>query len=565
MSSKKIKRVAVATAVAGLLATIVPATSAMAATEPTESPSTSYIPVYLVDGENNVQYAPGTQLDWSGLLGEAHLSPIAVPETPADYETVRLPYVETAVQYVNFISDPGSEFDVSAWKAWGTKWSLDGEGALLPYVTPYKASFGQQAAVKEAGGTYSLGVAYLRNNGLQVVTAFFTTINVDAGTGAWKFATPTTVPEKETTTTEVAVSASPVRVGRPVTLTATVKKEDGSVATDAEGNVVFKRGSTVIETVGVANGQAVHLTQSLPVGTHAITAEYSGDEAFKPSTSAAAPVEVTDIAIPDEPTEGDPSFAANAVTLQGFSATVAVGAAYNGKAVNVFAYSEGQFIGQQTVANGSVTVDLRTLPAGEHTLVVTDDADDAILLWSTFTLDVTEADGSPANIPVHAAVRTSQDGDFKLVVPAGAEATLSNPALDPATGESVSTGSLPEFQVVDERVVNDRGWTLTTTVAEFVPSTDSSKKIANTALGLKPNLVSYLLSTDYYNDARVAAPETGAEQVAGTATYGSLFAELGAGKYNPDTKFDADLSFRAPVGSLAGTYNSTLTLTLVSK
>lgn len=559
-------RVVAASVLAGAIALTGPMSVAHAATVP-DYDDTTDAPVWVLDGLTYAEFTDKEiELAW-GYQDNVYLSgsPAATFEGDTNLYKLADPTAD-AHHWRTFIASPGQERTRSAWGAWGDPVDFfNGNGPQMPQITPEYQSFGTPANIKSTGGTYSAGVAYLDALDKTVIAAYYVTINVDAGSGNWKFSTPTVSPEKETTTTDVAASASSVRVGRPVTLTATVKKEDGSTATDATGNVVFKRGSTTIETVGVANGLAVHLTQSLPVDTHAITAEYSGDDAYAASTSAAATVEVTAIAIPDEPTTGDPGFAENAVTLQGFSATVAVDAAHNGKAVNVFAYSEGQFISQQTVANGSVTVDLRSLPVGDHTLVVTDDADDAILLWSTFNLDVSEAEGSPADIPVHAAVRTSQDGDFKLVVPAGAEATLSNPTLDPATGESVSEGSLPEFQVVDERVVNDRGWTLTTTVAEFVHSTDSSKKIANTALGLKPNLVSYLLPTDYYNDARVAAPVTGDEQVAGTATYGSLFAELGSGQYNPDTKFDADLSFRAPVGSLAGTYNSTLTLTLVSK
>ena len=53
------------------------------------------------------------------------------------------------------------------------------------------------------------------------------------------------------------------------------------------GNMTFKEGATLIGTGGFdANCQALFLTSGLPLGDHAITAEYAGDANFASSTSS---------------------------------------------------------------------------------------------------------------------------------------------------------------------------------------------------------------------------------------------------------------------------------------
>ncbi|MEO8370703.1 MAG: Ig-like domain repeat protein, partial [Candidatus Solibacter sp.] len=75
-------------------------------------------------------------------------------------------------------------------------------------------------------------------------------------------------------------SANPSIAGRPLWLTATV-----SPAT-ASGTVQFLEGATALGTGTLANGWATLQLSSLPVGTHSITAVYSGDVNHLASTSA---------------------------------------------------------------------------------------------------------------------------------------------------------------------------------------------------------------------------------------------------------------------------------------
>lgn len=178
----------------------------------------------------------------------------------------------------------------------------------------------------------------------------------------------------------------------------------------------------------------------------------------------------------------------------------------------------------------------------------------------TWTYTQVDGGGTVTPPPPPAGISTDQglsaqvtsppvvDGVLSFVAPAASTSTIGNPTI--VGGLSTSTGMLGHLTIQDGRAASKPGWTLTTTaVAPFV---NGATSIANTQLGLAPKTIS-------------GTPTTlGAAQTAGSATYPSKFAELAAGTAG-DSVLDADLTFVAPTGSPAGTYTSTLTLTLVSK
>ena len=67
--------------------------------------------------------------------------------------------------------------------------------------------------------------------------------------------------------------------GHAVTFTATVTPESGSTATPT-GSVTFEEGKAVLGTSSLDNGVATFSIGSLAVGSHVITAVYSGDANF---------------------------------------------------------------------------------------------------------------------------------------------------------------------------------------------------------------------------------------------------------------------------------------------
>ncbi|PRY67493.1 hypothetical protein B0I08_106100 [Glaciihabitans tibetensis] len=156
-------------------------------------------------------------------------------------------------------------------------------------------------------------------------------------------------------------------------------------------------------------------------------------------------------------------------------------------------------------------------------------------------------------IALEATTVTAPEGVLSLSVPTGASATIGSPTL--VDGLSTSTGTLGQITVNDGRVQSKAGWTLTTTVADFVNKADATNTIPAKQLGVAPKVVS----------TTAAGVTTAPAQVAGSATYPSAFATATANTAVGTTVLDADLKFVAPADKLAGTYTSKMTLTLASK
>ena len=92
---------------------------------------------------------------------------------------------------------------------------------------------------------------------------------------------------KASTTVRVVSSANPSVFGHSVTFTATVSANEPGVGVPT-GAVVFKDGARIVGTGTIDDaGQATCSTSSLSVGSHSITAVYSGDGNFGTSTSSA--------------------------------------------------------------------------------------------------------------------------------------------------------------------------------------------------------------------------------------------------------------------------------------
>ncbi len=88
----------------------------------------------------------------------------------------------------------------------------------------------------------------------------------------------------QSTATSAVSSANPSSFGQAITLTATVSGTGGPPT----GTVTFKNGATTLGSSTLnGSGQATFTTSSLSVGSHSITAVYSGNASFTASTSAA--------------------------------------------------------------------------------------------------------------------------------------------------------------------------------------------------------------------------------------------------------------------------------------
>jgi hypothetical protein len=87
------------------------------------------------------------------------------------------------------------------------------------------------------------------------------------------------------TSTVLVPSANPSTPGQGVTFTATVSAPKGDPT--PSGFVVFQDGTTTLGTVSVdANGTAKYPTSALSVGSHKITASYTSDSYYDPSSGS---------------------------------------------------------------------------------------------------------------------------------------------------------------------------------------------------------------------------------------------------------------------------------------
>lgn len=563
----KAKRIAAVGVLAGLLTTLMPGVAAHAASEPT-APATSDAQLWLLDGNGNTTIPKGTQLDWAYSTG-IYASPYNATTEP-DYtpgSPIYFPQVAGADSYTPFISLPGDERNALNWKAYTDKVFLATmpNGVLLPELTPGNFSYGLPgaSALAATGGTFSLGIAYQSNS--TVVKAIYTTINVDAG-GAWKFATPpppcATVNTDIATTTSLVADKNSVEQGGTAVLTATV-----SASKAVSGNVEFFKGNTSLGTVGLASGSAAKSVIVGAVGVNTYSAKYVENvvetaacptkttDTFKASASADITVTGNALPVPDET-------ALNAATANGATATydavthkatLTVNASNNGKTVNVFGYSTPTYFGRQTVASEKISVDVSVLSLATHKLAITDIATGDVIAWASF--DKTDIATKPTfgkAINADVAAPVLADGEFSLTNLSGETVNLTNPAL--VNGASVVSGELGNFKVTDLRQASTPGWTLKTDVAEFAKGSDT---IAASALGIAPVVVNQA-------GTGATAPTLGAAQVSGSASYPWNFAELAGSKFSGVSTYNADLVFTAPAGKPAGTYTSTLTLTLIS-
>ncbi len=113
-----------------------------------------------------------------------------------------------------------------------------------------------------------------------------------AGTWAVKGAVVNPPTAAATTT---SLTAAPNQTAKTVTLTATVKKADGTTAADATGAVQFtQNGANVGTPVTVANGLASYTTAALADGTYSFTSVFAPTgTVYAGSTSSAATATIT--------------------------------------------------------------------------------------------------------------------------------------------------------------------------------------------------------------------------------------------------------------------------------
>jgi hypothetical protein len=157
----------------------------------------------------------------------------------------------------------------------GTVYFMDGTNTLGSAVL--SSGSASYSATALAVGTHTITARYSGDSSFVTVTSTAQTVTITL------------------ITPSVALTATPTtaQVGTAITLSATVT---GTGATPS-GTVKFLDGTTVLSTFTLAgtSGVATYSATALAVGTHSITAVYSGDANFASITSAAQTVTISAI------------------------------------------------------------------------------------------------------------------------------------------------------------------------------------------------------------------------------------------------------------------------------
>ncbi len=191
--------------------------------------------------------------------------------------------------------------------------------------------------------------------GLALHTPYTFTVRATNAIGDSPESSPVMLTLKEATSTALSVSANPIDAGDSVTLTAEVT--DAS----ATGTVEFFDGSTSLGTATVTAGVAELNTDALPSGSRNITATYSGDGTYDPSTSPVVSVLVRTVtsvevtASTETPAEGDEVTFTATVTGDNPTGTVEF---FNGTTS----------LGTATIVDGEATITVDSLTLGTHAI-----------------------------------------------------------------------------------------------------------------------------------------------------------------------------------------------------
>jgi len=188
--------------------------------------------------------------------------------------------------------------------------------------------------------------------------------------------------------TTLSSSLNPTTSGQTVIFTATVAASTQGVSTIPSGTVTFSDGVTALGTSNLAAGQATLTVSTLSVGSHAITATYSGDSAFLTSTSTVLTQVVSSAKTASVTTLASSANPANSRQSITFTATVAsgVGSVNTTPTGSVVFQDGGASLGSRTLSGGKATLKVSDMLAGTHVITAVYSGD-ATFAASTGTLN----------------------------------------------------------------------------------------------------------------------------------------------------------------------------------
>jgi hypothetical protein len=228
-------------------------------------------------------------------------------------------------------------------------------------VTLYdgSTSLGSVALTNQNGQNFALFPLSTLAAGAHSITATYN--------GNTFFSVSTSAPLTQTvnlpaTTTTLASNVNPAAYGQTLSLVATVQPSGGGNAT---GSVTFFDGSTSLGTSTVSNNLAQLTVPTLSVGSHTLTAQYSGDSKFAASTSAPVTetINVSQTTTTVSPNI-NPSFFPQAVIF-----TAVVQGSAGGSPTGTVTFFDGATsLGSASVSTNIAQLTLSNLSVGSHSI-----------------------------------------------------------------------------------------------------------------------------------------------------------------------------------------------------
>jgi hypothetical protein len=376
-----------------------------------------------------------------------------------------------------------------------------------------------------------------------------------------------------TTTVALRSSLNPAGLSQAVTFTATITPHYGG---QASGTITFKDGSTTLGSPTVSGNSASLTTSTLAIGSHSITAVYSGDSNFTGSTSSTlTQVVAGSLSTTTLVSSVNPSTQAGSVT---FTATVSSSATSRTGIVQFL--NGATLLGIVTLSSNTAKLATTQLPAGSNTVtaVYSGDANNAGSSSSPVNQIVTAPTTttliSSPNVAVfgQAVVFTTVVSSTNGAPPNGETVTFKQGATVLGTGTltggmaSLSTTSLgtglksvtsvyagdanyngSTSEALDQVVVEAP--TTTTLVSSPNPSTHK-QSVTFTAMVASSSAGTITGTVTFYDGAKALATVTIS---AGTAKYTTT--ALASGTHNVTAAYNGSASYSLSSAALVQTVN----------
>jgi autotransporter-associated beta strand protein len=239
----------------------------------------------------------------------------------------------------------------------------------------------------------------------------------------------TEIINKIPTVTALSSSANRALLGQSITITATVSVVPPSQGTPT-GTVTFSDGSSPLATVALgSNGRATFSTAGLSLGSHTITAVYSGDALFSGSTSAPFTQAVQTTTTTVVTSSVNPSVTGQAVTFTASVSTVQG----SGMPTGTFTFKDGATtLGTSVLdANDRATFTISALVLGPHSITAVYEGD------SNFVSSTSPALIQTVSMPSTATLLASSVNPSITTVPVSFTATVT--VVVPGVGASTGT------------------------------------------------------------------------------------------------------------------------------